>query len=79
MDTDKAWENFLEAIASLMSKALTNKEAEKVIAGVDSFRDRLHRLSRYPSSSRIDSLPPSTDTVASCIHFQFNIHVYMLK
>ncbi len=44
---DNAWENFLEAIAALISKALTNKETEKVIAGFGNFQQRLQRLSRY--------------------------------
>lgn len=43
---DTAWENFLEAIASLMSMALTDREAEKVIAGFNNFQQRLQRLSR---------------------------------
>lgn len=43
---DTAWENFLEAIAGLMSKALTDKETEKVIAGFTNFQQRLQRLSR---------------------------------
>ncbi|KAF9100730.1 hypothetical protein BGX27_000269 [Mortierella sp. AM989] len=45
MDTATAWENFLEAIAALMSKALTNKETENVIAGFNNFQQRLQRLS----------------------------------
>ncbi|KAF9405147.1 hypothetical protein BGZ94_003742 [Podila epigama] len=44
---DNTWEKFGEAIAALLAKALTNKEAESVIASVDSFRDRLHRLSSH--------------------------------
>jgi hypothetical protein len=47
MDMDNAWENFLEAIAALISKALTDKETEKVIAGFSNFQQRLQRLSRY--------------------------------
>jgi len=43
---DNAWENFLEAIAELLSMALTNKETEKVIAGFNNFQQRLQRLSR---------------------------------
>ncbi|KAF9208510.1 hypothetical protein BGZ49_008594 [Haplosporangium sp. Z 27] len=42
---DNAWENFLEAIASLMSKFLTDKETEKVIAGFGNFQQRLQRIS----------------------------------
>ncbi|KAG0220484.1 hypothetical protein BGX31_010982 [Mortierella sp. GBA43] len=44
---DTAWENFLEAIAALMSKALTDKETEKVIAGFNNFQQRLQRLSSH--------------------------------
>ncbi|KAG9327851.1 hypothetical protein KVV02_000297 [Mortierella alpina] len=44
---DNAWENFLEAIAALISKALTNKETEKVIAGFGNFQQRLQRLSSH--------------------------------
>lgn len=43
---DNAWENFLEAIAALMSKALTDKETENVLAGFNNFQQRLQRLSR---------------------------------
>jgi len=43
---DTAWENFLEAIAALMSRALTDKETEKVISGFTNFQQRLQRLSR---------------------------------
>ncbi|KAG0350365.1 hypothetical protein BG005_010108 [Podila minutissima] len=68
MDTDKAWENFLEAIASLMSKALTNKEAEKVIAGVDSFRDRLHRLSSHNLEQLNLQLTQNEKRVSKCKH-----------
>ncbi|KAF9370528.1 hypothetical protein CPB97_002675 [Podila verticillata] len=68
MDTDKAWENFLEAIASLMSKALTNKEAEKVIAGVDSFRDRLHRLSSHNLEQLNLQLTQNDKRVSKCKH-----------
>ncbi|KAF9169312.1 hypothetical protein BGX21_008511 [Mortierella sp. AD011] len=45
MDPSSAWENFLEAIAALLSKALTDKETEKVIAGFNNFQQRLQRLS----------------------------------
>ncbi|KAG0209487.1 hypothetical protein BGX33_005487 [Mortierella sp. NVP41] len=47
---DNAWENFLEAIAVLLSKALTDKETEKVIAGFSKFpkfQQRLQRLSSH--------------------------------
>ncbi|GJJ74702.1 hypothetical protein EMPS_07060 [Entomortierella parvispora] len=44
---DNAWENFLEAIAALMSKALTDKETEKVISGFNNFQQRLQRLSSH--------------------------------
>ncbi|KAF9918365.1 hypothetical protein BX616_009158 [Lobosporangium transversale] len=44
---DDAWENFLEAIAGLLSKALTDKETEKVIAGFNNFQQRLQRLSSH--------------------------------
>ncbi|KAF9094699.1 hypothetical protein BGX23_001704 [Mortierella sp. AD031] len=47
---DNAWENFLEAIAALMSKALMDKENEKVIAHCSkfpNFQERLHRLSSH--------------------------------
>ncbi|KAG0330207.1 hypothetical protein BGZ99_007068 [Dissophora globulifera] len=44
---DTPWENFLEAIAALMSKALTDKETEKVIAGFNNFQQRLQRLSSH--------------------------------
>ncbi|KAF9182830.1 hypothetical protein BGZ50_004672 [Haplosporangium sp. Z 11] len=47
MDIDNAWENFLEAIAALLSKALTDKETEKVIAGFSNFQQRLQRLSSH--------------------------------
>ncbi|KAF9430590.1 hypothetical protein BGZ94_005924 [Podila epigama] len=47
MDMDNAWENFLEAIAALLSKALTDKETEKVIAGFNNFQQRLQRLSSH--------------------------------
>ncbi|KAF9431994.1 hypothetical protein BGZ76_011442 [Entomortierella beljakovae] len=45
MDPTSTWENFLEAIAGLLSKALTDKETEKVIAGFNNFQQRLQRLS----------------------------------
>ncbi|KAG0339378.1 hypothetical protein BG004_006837 [Podila humilis] len=47
MDMDNAWENFLEAIARLLSKALTDKETEKVITGFNNFQQRLQRLSSH--------------------------------
>lgn len=53
MDMDNAWENFLEAIAALLSKALTDKETEKVIAGFSNFQQRLQRLSRYRQQNSV--------------------------
>ncbi|KAF9171968.1 hypothetical protein BGX21_010598 [Mortierella sp. AD011] len=44
---DNAWENFLEAIASLMAKFLTDKETEKVINGFGNFQQRLQRISSH--------------------------------
>ncbi|KAG0354793.1 hypothetical protein BC939DRAFT_405705 [Gamsiella multidivaricata] len=45
---DNAWgENFLEAIAALTSKFLTDKETEKIVAGFNNFQQRLQRLSSH--------------------------------
>lgn len=62
MDMDNAWENFLEAIAALLSKALTDKETEKVIAGFSNFQQRLQRLSRYEQLHSV-----SQQTYSPCV------------
>ncbi|KAL1920401.1 uncharacterized protein VTP21DRAFT_778 [Calcarisporiella thermophila] len=40
-----AWENFLEVLAQLISKALTDKEKEVVLAGFTKFGERIRQLS----------------------------------
>lgn len=40
-----AYENFIEAIAQLVSRALTDKETEAIIQGFKSFQEKLRRLS----------------------------------
>ncbi|KAI9316258.1 hypothetical protein BX666DRAFT_220836 [Dichotomocladium elegans] len=39
------YENFLESLAQIVSKLLTDKEAETVLASIRSFQDKLRRLS----------------------------------
>lgn len=40
------YENFLESLAQLVSKLLTDQETEKVILSIRSFQEKLKRLSR---------------------------------
>lgn len=41
------YENFLESLAQIVSKLLTDKETETVLASIRSFQDKLKRLSRW--------------------------------
>lgn len=41
------YENFLESLAQLVSKLLTDQETEKVISSIRTFQEKLKRLSRY--------------------------------
>ncbi|KAG9325873.1 hypothetical protein KVV02_006867 [Mortierella alpina] len=65
---DNAWENFLEAIAALLSKALTDKETEKVIAGFNNFQQRLQRLSSHNLQRLNLDITQSTKRVSNCKH-----------
>ncbi|KAG0353504.1 hypothetical protein BG005_007226 [Podila minutissima] len=65
---DTAWENFLEAIASLMSMALTDKEAEKVIAGFNNFQQRLQRLSSHNLQRLHLKITRNEKRVSKCKH-----------
>lgn len=40
------YENFLESLAQIISKLLTDKETEAVLSSIRSFQDKLKRLSR---------------------------------
>ena len=40
------YENFLESLAQIVSKLLTDRETERVIVSIRSFQDKLKRLSR---------------------------------
>lgn len=42
------YENFLESLARIVSKLLTDRETEAVLSSIRSFQDKLHRMSRYP-------------------------------
>ncbi|KAF9315903.1 hypothetical protein BG003_002545 [Podila horticola] len=68
MDMDNAWENFLEAIAALLSKALTDKETEKVIAGFSNFQQRLQRLSSHNLQRLNLEITQSSKRVSRCKH-----------
>ncbi|KAG0054826.1 hypothetical protein BGZ83_010388, partial [Gryganskiella cystojenkinii] len=65
---DNAWENFLEAIAALMSKALTDKETEKVITGFNNFQQRLQRLSSHNLQRLNLEITASEKRVNKCKH-----------
>ena len=41
------YENFIEAIAQVLSKALSNEETEKVIKSFSSLQERLRQISRH--------------------------------
>jgi hypothetical protein len=41
------YENFLESLAQIVSKLLTDQETERVITSIRSFQEKLKRLSRY--------------------------------
>jgi hypothetical protein len=41
------YENFLESLAQIVSKLLTDQETETVISSIRSFQEKLKRLSRY--------------------------------
>lgn len=43
---DSYYENFLESLAQIVSKLLTDRETEKVISSIRSFQEKLKRLSR---------------------------------
>ncbi|KAG0258562.1 hypothetical protein DFQ27_004585 [Actinomortierella ambigua] len=64
---DTAWENFLEAIAAFTSKALTDKETEKVIAGFQNFQQKLQRLSSH-NLQRLNLEITQTRRVDRCKH-----------
>jgi hypothetical protein len=40
------YENFLESLAQIVSRLLTDRETEKVISSIRSFQEKLKRLSR---------------------------------
>lgn len=40
------YENFLESLAQIVSKLLTDKETEAVLTSIRSFQEKLKRLSR---------------------------------
>jgi hypothetical protein len=40
------YENFLESLAQIVSRLLTDQETEKVISSIRSFQEKLKRLSR---------------------------------
>lgn len=40
------YENFLETLAQIVSRLLTDQETEKVISSIRSFQEKLKRLSR---------------------------------
>jgi hypothetical protein len=40
------YENFLEVLARIVSKLLTDQETEKVISSIRSFQEKLKRISR---------------------------------
>ncbi|KAG0059672.1 hypothetical protein BGZ89_000203 [Linnemannia elongata] len=65
---DNAWENFLEAIAALMSKALTDKETENVIAGFNNFQQRLQRLSSHNLQRLNLDITQSAKKAKKCKH-----------
>ncbi|KAF9153520.1 hypothetical protein BG015_003255 [Linnemannia schmuckeri] len=65
---DNAWENFLEAIAGLLSMALTNKETEKVIAGFNNFQQRLQRLSSHNLAKLNLEITAQKKRVSKCKH-----------
>ncbi|KAF9931984.1 hypothetical protein FBU30_009163 [Linnemannia zychae] len=65
---DNAWENFLEAIAALMSKALTDKETENVIAGFNNFQQRLQRLSSHNLQRMNSEITKNQKRVKKCKH-----------
>ncbi|KAF9583062.1 hypothetical protein BGW38_010334 [Lunasporangiospora selenospora] len=65
---DNAWENFLEAIAGLLSKALTDKETEKVIAGFNNFQQRLQRLSSHNLQRLHLEITQTEKRVSNCQH-----------
>ncbi|KAG0367204.1 hypothetical protein BC939DRAFT_434254 [Gamsiella multidivaricata] len=65
---EDAWENFLEAIAGLLSIALTNKETEKVIAGFNNFQQRLQRLSSHNLQRLHLEITQDTKRVNKCKH-----------
>ena len=41
------YENFIEAIAQVLSKALSNEDTEKVIKSFSSLQERLRQISRH--------------------------------
>ena len=48
-----AWENFLEIIAGITAKALTDKETESVIQSFTKFQEKLKKLSRLVFAIRL--------------------------
>ncbi|KAG0307448.1 hypothetical protein BGZ98_000238 [Dissophora globulifera] len=65
---DTTWENFLEAIAALISKFLTDKETEKVIGGFNNFQQRLQRLSSHNLQKLNLELTQSKKRASKCNH-----------
>jgi hypothetical protein len=41
------YENFLELLAQILSRAVTTKEQEAILKGLRDFQEKLRRLSRY--------------------------------
>lgn len=44
--SDSYYENFLESLAQIVSKLLTDQETEAVLTSIRSFQEKLRRLSR---------------------------------
>jgi hypothetical protein len=45
------YENFLELLAQILSRAVTTKEQEAILQGLKDFQEKLRRLSRYSFGS----------------------------
>ncbi|KAI8603337.1 hypothetical protein EDD21DRAFT_369367 [Dissophora ornata] len=65
---DNAYENFLEAIAALISKFLTDRETEKVISGFNNFQQRLQRLSSHNLQRLNLEITQNRQRVNKCKH-----------
>ncbi|KAF9436470.1 hypothetical protein BGZ76_003901 [Entomortierella beljakovae] len=65
---DNAYENFLEAIASLLSKFLTDKETDQFINGFNNFQQRLKRQSSQNLQRLNLEISQSNENVSKCKH-----------